>query len=89
MVKIEKYYADWCQPCKALSHELSKVDLSDFNAELEEVNIEEQAERARAAGIRSIPTTIIKKDDEVVTVFGGVHSAEEIRNLLQEAIHGP
>lgn len=59
-MRILKFYADWCNPCKAL-----EVMLKTENIEHENVNIEsdEGSELSSKYKIRSIPT-LVKVDDE-------------------------
>lgn len=70
---VQKFYAPWCAPCKAVQPLLEKV-AAEFNAEIIEVNIEEQPELARAMEIRSIPTIILYEDDRMKVKRPGIGS---------------
>lgn len=70
---VHKFYAPWCAPCKAVQPLLEKV-AAEFNAEIIEVNIEEQPEVARAMEIRAIPTIVLYEDDRLKVKRPGVGS---------------
>lgn len=70
---VQKFYAPWCAPCKAVQPLLEKV-AAEFNAEIIEVNIEEQPELARAMEIRSIPTIVLYEDDRMKVKRPGIGS---------------
>ena len=70
---VQKFYAPWCAPCKAVQPLLEKV-AAEFNAEIIEVNIEEQPEVARAMDIRSIPTIVLYEDDHMKVKRPGIGS---------------
>ena len=55
-MRILKFSAGWCQPCKRLSALLQTMDLS---IPVEEVDIERDSETAVEYGVRSIPTLVL------------------------------
>lgn len=59
-MKILKFSASWCQPCKALTKTLQDVNLAGF--ELQEVDVEENQELAAKYGIRNVPTMVMVDD---------------------------
>ena len=56
-MKVYKFYADWCQPCKMLSKILKDVDTNDH--ELIDVNIDEQEQMAIDFSVRGVPTMVM------------------------------
>ena len=62
-----KFSAEWCGPCKALA--LTFPDIT--GAELFEVDIDKDFDALLRYGIRSVPTTIIFKDGEIVGRVAG------------------
>ena len=71
ITKIEKYYADWCFPCKTLDKTLE--NLPD-NVELVKINIEEDVDLASEKGIRNIPVLIFynENNEEVNRTVGSI-----------------
>jgi thioredoxin 1 len=59
-MKVLKFEADWCAPCKALSKLLESVTT---DVVIEKVNIDTDMDRAKQYGVRGIPVMIILNDD--------------------------
>jgi thioredoxin 1 len=56
-MKVLKFYADWCGPCKSLSATLEKHYTGEVP--VESVNIDTNQEAAITYGIRGVPTCIL------------------------------
>ena len=61
---VRKYYAQWCAPCKAVQPKLEAV-AEEYGARIEEVDIEERPEEAKAMNVRSIPSIFFYEGDEL------------------------
>lgn len=59
-MKVLKFYADWCGPCKSLSKTIENHYKGDVP--VEEVDIDKNTEMATKYGIRNIPTCILVDD---------------------------
>lgn len=60
MIKVVVYTAPWCSSCKPF-----KEQLRQFNHEqIELVDIDENPEAGAKANIRTVPLSIVYKDDE-------------------------
>ena len=75
-MKVLKFYADWCGPCKMLSKIIEDLNLD--NIQLENINIDEHQPVAIRYNIRSIPTCVIVDDsgNEVKRQVGMMTEAE-------------
>ncbi len=57
-MKVIKFYADWCGPCKAYAPTFE--EFSNTRAiETESVDVDGNQELAKVYGVRSIPVTIL------------------------------
>lgn len=81
------FWAEWCQPCKALIPLLSKLS-NDYQGAfiLAKVNADEQQELVTAVGVRNLPTVKLFKNGVVVDEFSGAKSEEELRQFLDAHI---
>lgn len=62
--KLEHYTASWCGPCQMMAPIIAQYVAEHPELEYEKIDINEQEERARAAGIMGVPTWIATTTDE-------------------------
>ena len=86
MVKVKKFSATWCGPCRALAPVMNEVKGQFSNVVFEEYDIDEAYEEATKYSIRSVPTVIVEKNGEEVNRFVGLQSKMAYQNALNEAI---
>jgi len=58
-MKLLKFEASWCQPCKSLSAIMEGLELP---VPVERVDIDQNMQRAREYNIRSVPTLVLVDD---------------------------
>jgi thioredoxin 1 len=75
-MKLYKFYADWCQPCKVLSKVLNAIQLG--NIELVEVNIELEPELVHKYNITAVPTLMLENERKLI----GLQTKEKIIEFL-------
>lgn len=62
-MKVLKFSAEWCGPCKMLSATIEKYYKGDIV--IEEVDIDQKRELANQYGIRGVPTLVLLDDNDV------------------------
>lgn len=61
-MKALKFYATWCEPCKALSKIIEGAK-DKITMPIEDIDIEQNMELAQKYGIRGVPALVIVDED--------------------------
>lgn len=77
MVKITKYYTDWCRPCKNIEPHLQKLEQDGI--EIERINVGETP----VEGIVGVPTLIFTKDGVETHRTSGFKSYNELKEMVE------
>ncbi|MDO8558015.1 MAG: thioredoxin [bacterium] len=82
-VVMVDFWAEWCGPCRRLAPTVEEV-AKDFagKAMVLKVNVDDHPSLAQRFNVRSIPTLLFFKDEEVVDqVFGCVPKSDIVQTL--------
>ena len=80
-MKILKFYATWCGPCKALSSVIESIK-DEIPYEIEEIDSDENMDMARKYNIRSLPTMVIVDGDKEVRRQMGMMNAKQLKEFM-------
>lgn len=82
-LKIMKFGAVWCGPCKALDPVWNKIkeDMGD-DVDFAEVDIDNDPTTAQQYSVSSIPTILILDNGKVVDTLVGLHKESLIRDAI-------
>lgn len=61
-MKALKFYATWCEPCKALSKIIEGAQ-DKITVPIENIDIEQNMDLAQKYGIRGVPALVIVDED--------------------------
>lgn len=86
MIKILDFYAEWCGPCKTMSPILDQIEDELDDVIIEKYDVEENEEIVEDYGIRSVPTLVFIKDDEIVSKHVGSLSKEKLLAIINKII---
>lgn len=86
-VTLVDYYAPWCGPCRAMEPVMEEIE-KEFAGKvtIKKINVDEEQEAANTAGVMSIPTLHVLRDNKVVQAMIGFQSKEELTKALQAAL---
>ena len=77
---LVKFGAPWCGPCRQLAPIMEAM--AEEGYPVFEVNIDEEQDLTSKYGIRSVPTTLVFKNKELVQTIVGVKSKQDLINLF-------
>ena len=74
-MKLLKFEASWCAPCKQLSEVMKNVEIP-FPVSV--IDIDENREAAMSYGIRSVPTLILvdENENQIKRVSGSMNQSQ-------------
>lgn len=79
-MKILKFYADWCQPCSAVSKLLEDANLP---YEINNINIDVAIDEVSKYNIRGIPTLILLDDsNNIIKTLSGSITKKDLLALV-------
>lgn len=87
MIKCMLFTASWCGPCKRIKPLFAELPKEIDGVEFLVKDIEDDADLAKRFGIRSIPTMVITKDDQLEEVMINPVDYEQMKqaiNLLKD-----
>ena len=82
-IVILDFYADWCQPCKVYGPIIEEFSKEVVDIFVGKVNIDLNNEFALKYGIRSIPTTTMFKNGELMKKIPGVIQKNKLHDLVE------
>ncbi|MDV4704278.1 thioredoxin [Enterococcus faecium] len=80
------FWATWCGPCRMQAPILEQLE-QEYDEEefrIAKMDVDENPETPQQFGIMSIPTLMLKKDGQVVEKAVGVHSKEQLRQMIDQ-----
>lgn len=82
---LVNFFATWCGPCHTMKPQLDQT-VEDMGESINffRVDIDKDRELAEEFQIKSIPTTIIIKNGEIMWRQSGVYPASELIRLVKE-----
>ncbi len=84
-IVIMDFWAQWCAPCKQYGPIFERVAENTPGVTFAKVNTDNESSIASEFQIRSIPTTIVMKEEIVVLVQEGVLFQERLAEIVEKA----
>ena len=84
MVKVKRYTATWCGPCKQLAPVFEELKNEITNVTFETIDVDQNKEAVIAEGIVSVPTVVLEKDGQQDYRFSGVLPKSVIAGVIKK-----
>ncbi|EMF0048388.1 thioredoxin [Enterococcus hirae] len=80
------FWATWCGPCRMQAPILDQLseEYDEDELRIVKMDVDENPQTPQQFGIMSIPTLLLKKDGQVVEKAVGVHSKEQLRQMIDQ-----
>lgn len=86
MVKVLKFSAAWCGPCKALSPVFEQVKGEISGVNYIDIDVDTNQAMTQAYSITSVPAVIIERNGEVVNKIMGAKPKSTYIQAIKEAL---
>jgi thioredoxin 1 len=84
MVKVKRYTATWCGPCKQLAPVFEELKNEITEVTFETIDVDQNKEAVIAEGIVSVPTVVLEKNGQQVYRFSGVLPKSVIAGVIKK-----
>lgn len=85
MIEVYKFWASWCGPCISYAPTFTQVrnELESENIKFHEIDVDKQESKELLStfNIKSIPTTLVIKGQDVKNISGAI-SKEELKEFI-------
>jgi thioredoxin 1 len=82
MIKVMRFTANWCSPCRALAPIIEEIKQGYSDVEFETIDIDETPESVSEYGIKGIPVIIIQNDGVETNRFVGIQPKEVYESAI-------
>lgn len=83
MIKVKRFTAEWCSPCRALGPIIEEIKTENPDVTFETIDVDENPDVVSEYGIRGIPVVIVQNDGIETSRFVGIQP----KNVYESAIN--
>lgn len=81
MITINYFSASWCGPCKMFAPVVDVVSQEE-NVPVVKIDVEQNADMAKAYDVRSVPTLVLMKNGSPVARHTGIMGKAQLQQFI-------
>lgn len=82
MLKVTKFSASWCGPCKVLAPIFNEVKSEVRDVMYQDVDVDQSSDLAIQYKVRGVPTIVIEKDGQEVKRIVGMSNKASLVSTI-------
>ena len=86
MIKVKRFTATWCGPCRQLAPLFITLEREYPNISFETIDVDTSPEETQKYMVTSVPTVIIEKDNQLVERYVGLNPKSTYVNTINSLI---
>ena len=86
MIEVLQFTAPWCGPCKPVEALLAELAPHYPGVRFSQVDVDAEPETGMRYGVLALPTVVILRDDEPVTILDGARKRADYERALAEVV---
>ena len=86
MVKVKRFTAAWCGPCRQLAPLFSQMETEFPDVTFETIDVDQDKQQTAEYFITGVPTVIIEQDGKAVQRYVGINPKTTYSNFIKSLI---
>jgi thioredoxin 1 len=86
MIKVKRFTAAWCGPCRQLAPLFDTLQQEYSNVSFETIDVDHSPEEVQQYMVTSVPTVIIEKDGQLIQRYVGLNPKTTYTNTINSLI---
>jgi thioredoxin 1 len=86
MVKVKRFTALWCGPCRQLAPLFTQLEVEYPNVSFETIDVDTSPDSVMQYMVTSVPTVVIEKDGQLAQRYVGINPKSSYVNTIKSLI---